>query len=225
MIGSGLAIPNSGGSNVAPVITKVRAVPGTIVSYGADIVITRPNDTTAYAAGDVYADAGGDGRVHLIDAVAPATGVAGTSYYLSGAQYFVVRSGPNLVAATPSCSLAAVMFSAQPATVIADNAPLVISAADQLLLLKGITGYVASSTVNFTANTGIHNYGPAGSLRQSAQTNPFTPLSDLAAVGNVGSSFPLSAWAYLFFSNSTYVPTAQEVLTITPRYTWAVVPT
>jgi len=212
---------SSPGTNALPLITKARAVPDQITTFGADIPWTRPNDTTAYITGDVFADGAlADGRLHIGPLVAPATGVAGTSYYLSGVQFGVQRTGANLVIGSPAMGIGGIMFSAQPATVIADNAPLALSDADLALIIR------PSNNQPFTISFGpsqASNYGPAGKIRFGSSVTP-SMAADVAGVGNVPTSFPLEWWMYWFLTGA-FVPTAQEVLTFKPRYTWSVVPT
>lgn len=213
-----------GGSNARPLVTKARAVPATINTEGAPIVVTRPNDTTAYTAGDVFG-AAADARLSFAVPAPPATGVTGATYFLESISLLGDRSGANLLSGSPSFQPFLLFFTAQPATVIADNAPLALSDPDLALLVRLASSFVTAFTA-FTMTSNGHNYGPAGKIKMASFINTLQPSSDLGAVGNILASWPTNTTIFFYvFLPAAFVPTAQEVLTITPRFRWNVVPT
>lgn len=149
-----------------------------------DLVITRPNNATQYAIGDVYGDAA-DARYHIDDVARLAGGMATLAAFLK------MNSAQGT---KPTFDFW--MFDGQPATVIGDNAPLDgLSDADVGKIIGRAT---------FTGSSGFPTTQPqAGKSRSVAVTN----LLSAALLSGV------DVWMYVVLGN-TYTPVANETLTL-----------
>lgn len=210
---------SSSGSSGTPILTRTQA---NITTEGSPIVVTRPNDTTAYAQGDVFG-AAVDARITL-PIPAPPSGPAGAAYYLISLSFLAVRSGANLLSTSPTLQPFVLFFQSQPATVIADNAPLALSDADIALLIRQTSPLYNTSFTSFGASSNCFNYGPAGKIRMGSFLNSVAPTEDYGAVGgNVSGSWPTNTNVYMYwYFQASFTPTAEETVTIVPRFNWAV---
>lgn len=179
-----------------------------IRKVGTDITITRPADTTAYAVGDVYG-ADGDARIALNVPTAP-PGMRLIAYNILGILHR--EPGGNTLTA------ALYMFSAQPATIIDDNAPLTLSDADIDLLIMESTN-TGGAAFTFSFGTGA----AAGGLNMTATTDGrrasyglFTPtIGGSSAQEFAPATLTTPTHAYLVVT-SAYTPVSGEVLVLRP---------
>lgn len=164
------------------------------------VVVTRPNDVTAYAIGDVYGDAA--------DARVPIAGFAPTRR-ISVLRMYMVQS--RAASEVSLVNLTWLPFSAQPATVIGDNSPLALSDADIALAAAqiGSSGVVAvSASFNQNSTNWLNNAAGIAGRR--------------AAIFNVVLPTPASGTLWLYLFNITaYVPLALETVTIFPFVQYA----
>lgn len=157
------------------------------------IVITRPNDVTPYAIGDVFG-AAADARITVPCGLAPLA-----SFQL---RLLVVQHRAPTAAAVSIGFLP--FIGAPPATVIGDNAPLALSDADILLQMNSGLGQLGL------------NFGTTGGLNFSADPNGrrmgWTPMASLRMpVGGDG-----KIYFYAAFFGTTWTPLALEVMTLYP---------
>lgn len=164
----------------APLVGATSAAPRVNLP---SVVVTRPNNATQYAIGDVYGDAA-DARIQIPNVARLAGAMATLQAWIS----------MNSAQATkPSFDFW--FFDGQPATVIGDNAPLDgLSDADVLKII-GRTAFVGSSSFTTVQPQ-------AGKLRTPAVFNMFSQL--LLPTRDV--------WMYIVLAN-TYTPVANETLT------------
>lgn len=164
--------------------------------------VTRPNNTNAYAAGQVYGEAADARHSFTLPAIPAATR---TAFYTGAVVMGVQGCSPSAAAV----NLGIVLFTAQPATVLGDQAALNLSDADIALIPPINTGQVGGSgLVPFTsmANLGILgnlNNGAGAAGRRAGVNNFSLPLS----LGTPGTTF----YFYLI-ALGTYTPAAIETL-------------
>ncbi len=179
---------------------------------GSPVIITRPNNTTAYTAGQVYGPAA-DARTSITLPAAPAGFRTG---FISQATWgaYLTRN-PNDVLSSPWVNM--IFFSAQPATVLGDQASFALSDADIALILPSGTGSQSAGqpTVG-TAQANWLNSGTGVNGRRACTLTPTFAGTPLFAPGS-------TIWFYLI-ANS-YTPVALETLTIVPFWTYTAVPT
>lgn len=167
----------------APLIGALSSAPKVAM---APIVVTRPNNATQYAIGDVYGDAA-DARIQIPNVNRLAGGIASIQAILA----------MNSAQATkPSFDFW--FFDGQPATVIGDNAPFSALSDADVAKIIGRTAFVGSSS--FTAVQ-----PQAGKLVTPAL---FQLFSQLVISGR-------DVWMYIVLAN-TYTPVANETLTLRP---------
>lgn len=169
--------------------------------------ITRPNNATGYTAGDVYGDAA-DARNSVVVPAMP-SGVAPQTAAFSTFSIVPVRGAPVGAAAV---SFQLLIFTAQPATIIGDNAPLALSDADIALIPPNylaspgnITGLQFTTAVS-AADPNTLSQAAGVAARQTVQS-PFTSSTGFADVLVPGATL----WFYLMVT-AAYAPTALETL-------------
>lgn len=178
-------------------------------SVGATISFTRPNNVTAYAVGQVYGPAA-DARIQIPVPALPADAAAPT---FSSIQLYMIQ---QVSPAQAAVAFQLVLFSAQPATVLGDQATFGLSDADiGLVLWNGVN--VSTNTGNFQTGNGSTSTlnGSAGLNGRRVATSPLS-LTFAAA----GFNPSISLWAYLWVT-SAYTPLAQEVFTISPSFIYS----
>lgn len=170
---------------------------------GALITVTRPNNVTAYVAGQVFG-AAADARISFAVPALPADAVRPFSSLTMVAIDRVIPS-----AGAPTINL--VLFSAQPATVLADQANLALSDADIATVLPTLPGSQAMQFGAWPAGVGAVGAVNVTSRRQTAST--WSP------VGNGSITPGVTLWFYLWVQVA-YTPVANEVLTLQPLYSY-----
>lgn len=180
------------------VIPNVTAT-STRLYPGSSFTVTRPNNTTAYSVGQIYG-AAADGRASVTAPAAPADLVNG----YTGINLFVVLSRPGSVSPP---GLGFTWFSAQPTTVLGDQANANFADADIALIMY------AASGVQFSSSTGA-------SLNSSADPNgrQFITFGLTLATGRLlapGATY----WFYVKATNA-YTPIANETLTFFPTWVY-----
>lgn len=160
------------------------------------IVVTRPNNVTAYAAGDVFG-AAVDARIQIPD-------VADAPNQLVTLRLdFLLKDGTG----TGIAAIAAFLFGALPPTIFADNDPLALTDADYALRLRSLTSTTWNPSLSLSGGAGTTvlinaSAGAAGRRQASTLTNGlFIPNRHI--------------WLYLQ-STAAYTPLANGVLEITP---------
>lgn len=173
---------------------------------GAPITITRPNNITAYAAGQVYGPAV-DARISF---VAPALPV---DAFVTGFNLIRIFGVQQRTPADPALTLTLQGFAGLPATVIGDQAAFNLSDAD-------IATFGGTSAGQFTWATGV---GGTGALNQSA--NPNGRRFAFSSLSTLGPGFPFlfppgaTCGAYLI-TQAAYTPLASEVVVLTPMWAY-----
>lgn len=178
---------------------------------GVPVTITRPNNTTAYVASGVYGDAA-DARVAFAVPALPADALMPG---FNSAQFMAVQTRNP---ADPTLSLQLVLFTAQPATVMGDQAPFRLSDADIANILPGSVGTVAETVLFTSSNTAPQWNRGAGIAGRRGGTGNFSLMSGLYVPGGA------TLYAYLF-AVAAYVPVALEQITFRPVFNYTALPT
>lgn len=189
---------NTGGEVLGGGVSRNRL----ILSQAPDIVIDRPNDVTGYVTGDVWGPAGGDCRIAL--GIPP---VAGASLIA-----VAVRALNNRPVGDPALTLRFFLFNEQPATILADNAPIALSDAD-IARIAMISNNALSAQLAFAGGGGgtdALNMGAGANGRRGAMAL----LVGSTIGGTVPVGVPTPTHAY-FALGAAYAPLALERTTLT----------
>lgn len=171
---------------------------------GAPVTVTRPNNVVAYAVGQVFG-AAGDARVSFTTPAQPSD--ADRAFMQPALSFECVD---QVGAAAGSLNLQLILFAAQPATVLADQAALALSDADIALVIPWGSSNNISGQVPFATGAGSPNTVNTTNRRLAVATGGVMTILTWAT----------TYWLYLW-SGSAYTPAANEVLTITPSFTYA----
>lgn len=178
---------------------------GTKTVVGAAVQLTRPNNVTAYAAGQVYGTAA-DGRITIASPALPADAALTAFNNMS----LLLVQGNVPTAAAIAVNL--ILFSAVPATVLADQAGLALSDADIALILTQLGGVAfsfSSATGTQVLNMSAGNAGRRGVLAANI-VNVVTTLA------------PSSNYGIYLVVGAAYTPVALETMTVIPYWHYQV---
>lgn len=197
-------MPESATSRTSVLSTVQRQLITRDVNYPAGLVITRPNDVTAYAVNDAWG-AAADAVVQVTLAAPPA------GYTLAQFRPVVTNSRAP---ADSALGLGFIIFAEAPAAQFPDNGPVSLTDADIARILLLISGTTLSFNSISTPDLGLNvtagiNGRRRGRIVFQAQL--------LGATGDVGELQSTVAWPQTFWmlpiANTAEVPVALETLT------------
>lgn len=200
----------SSGSSALSAVSNATAI-----LKGTRVRVTRPNNVTAYAAGQVIGDAA-DARVELVIPAAPnsnwRTPFVGPNFSIR-----VVRGAPYTQG---TLSFNIWVFNAQPATVLGDQQAFSLSDADVQnkwvpSIVNAQAGTQSVSIVAAAQGSTVTLNTSAGTAGRVAATASFFAQG---IPGQLGLFVPgQSIWLYLV-ATAAYTPLALETLDIIPYY-------
>lgn len=171
------------------------------------VTVTRPNNTTAYAEGQVYGNAT-DARNAI---TVPAFLAGSRQTYFSQFVVFCVQTVPSSQGTfTPNF----LFFNAQPATVLGDGASIALSDADIQTILPGAVTQSSVPSVNMSSGGGLNMLNLSAGLSGRRGAGSSFSIGQQAAAFVPGST----VWFYVL-NNAAYTPLALEQLKIFPIFT------